>query len=252
MASQRGKINASLLFIVLQAILYAAFMTLDIRGTAGSLSSYIKYTVIILCFCYAVLYAGKGIIFIPENKRELWIRRLLVLALFFTVISDLFLLLLDYYLFGVITFIPVQLLYGLRLKLIDAKGNYNLRIFKQIITQLLITGVIMAFLTGLRTEINLLLIVTVFYFICIVTNVIHAIRLAATIKRDRSILFFALGMLLFLLCDINVGLFNMGGFLALPENIYNPIYEAASILMWTFYAPSQVLITLSGQRSGQH
>lgn len=251
MASQRNKVNASIPFIGLQLVLYAAFMALDITEAAVGLSCYIKYTVIILCFCYAYLCAGKGIIFTSANRRELWIRRLLVLAMLFTLISDLFLLILDYYLFGVLSFIPVQLLYGLRLKLIDSKGHHYRRTLKQILAQLLITGITVALLIGLQTEINLLLIVTVFYFICIVTNVIHALLLAAATKGDRSNLLFALGMLLFLLCDINVGLFNMGGFLELPEHIYQPIYSAASILMWTFYAPSQVLITLSGHRSGR-
>jgi hypothetical protein len=52
-------------------------------------------------------------------------------------------------------------------------------------------------------------------------------------------------MVLFLLCDINVGIFNLSGFIALPERIYQMMYSVSSILMWTFYAPSQVLIALS-------
>jgi hypothetical protein len=51
-------------------------------------------------------------------------------------------------------------------------------------------------------------------------------------------------MVLFLLCDINVGLFNLSDFIT-PSPAYNIIYSISSILMWTFYAPSQVLIALS-------
>ena len=49
---------------------------------------------------------------------------------------------------------------------------------------------------------------------------------------------FAVGLTLFVGCDVCVGLFN-----ALPPG--SPPYSAASVGMWFFYLPSQVLITLS-------
>ena len=49
---------------------------------------------------------------------------------------------------------------------------------------------------------------------------------------------FALGLTLFAGCDICVGLFNV-----LPAA--SPLYFPASIGMWLFYLPSQVLIALS-------
>ena len=49
---------------------------------------------------------------------------------------------------------------------------------------------------------------------------------------------FALGLALFVGCDVCVGLFN-----ALPAP--SPLYSAASVGMWLFYLPSQALIALS-------
>jgi len=101
-----GKISIGLLFVLLQTILYVAFLTLDLAGRNIGLSSKIKFAMIILCFCYAFFgkkNAGRSIIFYLQ------------LALFLTVIADLFILILDYYFYGVLTFILVQQLYGIRL-----------------------------------------------------------------------------------------------------------------------------------------
>ena len=53
--------------------------------------------------------------------------------------------------------------------------------------------------------------------------------------RQRA---FALGLTLFVGCDTCVGLFNV-----LPAG--SPLYFPASVGMWLFYLPSQVLIALS-------
>jgi len=63
--------------------------------------------------------------------------------------------------------------------------------------------------------------------------------------KSRDIRLFAWGMVLFLLCDINVGIFNLSGFINVGP-VYEVLYGISSISMWLFYAPSQVLIVLSG------
>ncbi len=247
-----AKKNASVwIFLAVQAILYATFLTLDLTGGSIRLTASIKYTIIIVCFCYALLMksAYKGILF------------LLQVGLFFTLISDLFILILDYYLVGVYTFLLVQLIYGLRLILLqeelsDASVKFErkgrkYRLFQFFLRRLLIqTGfaaVIYIVLQLVGVTPDPLLMVSVLYFIGILFNTITAVRLSVRDRKNRSNLLYATGMVLFLLCDINVGLFNLSGFISLPEEIYSVIYSLSSILMWTFYAPSQVLITMSGK-----
>ena len=74
---------------------------------------------------------------------------------------------------------------------------------------------------------------------------------AAAIKYrfNKGRVIYAAGMLLFLLCDINVGLFNMVGYVVVPENIYHILFSLSSILMWAFYTPAQVLIAVSSKYS---
>ena len=50
---------------------------------------------------------------------------------------------------------------------------------------------------------------------------------------------FALGLTLFVGCDVCVGIFNLPGLL--PD----ALYQFSRIGMWLFYLPSQVLIALS-------
>ena len=98
----------NVVFIVLQMILYVAFLTVDLTSDNAILSSYFKFTIIILCFCYALF---------SKNSTDKSILFCMKAALLFTLISDLFILILDYYLYGVLTFILVQQLYGIRLSM---------------------------------------------------------------------------------------------------------------------------------------
>lgn len=238
-----------LLFITLQAVLYTLFLTFDITGSQTVLSSYIKFSIIILCFCYALLL-GKS-----TDKSIIFVMRA---GLLFTVISDLFLLILDYYIYGVITFIIVQQLYGMRLLLCGISrqdktksmvGGRGAILFRRLTSRILVQAaaafLVCFILKLLDVTLEGLLILSIFYFVSIVTNVFTAVKSAARGPFCRSNVIFAAGMVLFLLCDINVGIFNITGFIALPEHIYQLLYSVSSILMWTFYAPSQVLIALS-------
>lgn len=239
---QRAK-KITILFVAVQLLLYAAFLIIDLTGGSAVLSSYLKFLIIILCFCYA-LFQGKS-----ADKSILFGMKT---AIFLTLISDLFILILDYYYYGVLTFIFVQQLYGIRIMM----ERYNIeieeeqkRLRRSFMLQLLLQAATMTIIcivlrrTG--TELDDLLISSVFYFISIVTNVIRGIITAVKKPKNRELVLFVVGMTLFLLCDINVGLFNLSGYVTLTKDIYNVVYSLSSILMWTFYAPSQVLISLS-------
>ncbi len=247
-------------FIFLQILLYASFLSLDMLGIGLALSKFIKFMIIILCFCFALLFArgaDKGILFCMKA------------ALLFTVVSDYFLLIKDIYLYGVITFIIVQQLYGVRLILAKLQvleysvtnkekiafgskgGKYELLLKLYLVrlgAQALITGLLITVFHYLRVAPNSLLCVSIFYFVSILNNTISASLFIKNSFKVKGDILFAVGMIFFLLCDINVGIFNMSSFINLPESVYHILYTASSILMWTFYAPAQVLISLSSTK----
>lgn len=222
-------------FIILQLILYISFLYLDITGGNILLSNYIKFTVVALCFLYVLLIRAKD-----NSKKTLLFLRL---ALFFTLISDMLILLLELYFYGVLTFIIAQQMHGIRISLLGKRNHLFNELLRRFSYQILFTFAVCLFLWKLNVSINALLTVSIFYFICILSNTIRSLHLAANF-RERGFIYLAAGLVLFLLCDINVGLFNMSDFL-LVGPVYGKIYLISSVLMWTFYAPSQILIALS-------
>lgn len=215
-------------FWSLQIINYIAFMVLDFCNRYTGISSMIKYVSIILCFLYVIL--GK------KKERSVYI----IAGLFFTVVSDYFLLLTDYFAAGMLSFCIVQTIYCI----------YCSRDMKQYMIkegiQLCITCVIfLVLLIGFPIEFDLVLIFSVYYFIHLVSNVLYSwIRS----KEGKYRKLFAIGMTLFLLCDIHVAIFNAGAYLSFsPMQAYQTIYAVASVVMWFYYLPSQVLIAQSGR-----
>ncbi len=235
-------------FLTIQGGCYAAFLFLDLRGDGISLSTGIKFSIILFCFLYA-LFGREG-----NGARDLLLVRS---ALFFTLVSDFIILFLptEAYIFGVGSFLIVQQLYGIRLKASDnlrrglpEKTGFLASFFHRLTTELVFALIILLGLFFTEVRPDNLLIASVFYFVCLVHNVLTAVRLAALKPRVVSNTIFAAGLVLFLLCDINVGLFNLSGFIPFTGKTAELIYRMATILMWTFYAPSQVLIALSADR----
>jgi hypothetical protein len=243
------------LFITIQSILYGIFLTLDLTGNNNMFSSLIKYIIILLCFCYVLFYgrsAGKGIFLDVSNSQQYRMILVMRFALLFTVVSDTFLLIMNkFYILGVLSFLIVQQLYSIKLSIaIVCKNsisfsNLTKLSLRRFLIQGIITSVFCVILLKSGIDIDLLLFVTLYYFISIVTNVIMSLKVVLVYPQVKSNIIFAIGMILFLLCDINVGLYNLSGFLALSNQTYSVIYSISSILMWFFYAPSQVLIAIS-------
>lgn len=225
------------LFIIIQVILYLAFLYLDLEGGYYIISSYIKYFFIILCFLYTLINYN-----IAMKYRSFC----LILGLAFTLIADYFLLLLgNNFEYGIGAFVIVQQIYGIML-------DYSLRpmisnLFKRLLIQSSITFFITFLLYYLDANIELALILSTFYFNSILMNTFRAIKVSMASREDRRSALFALAMVLFVLCDINVGLFNLSTYLDLSVSVEIPIIRISSMLMWFFYAPSQALIALSSR-----
>lgn len=169
---------------------------------------WLKYAGILLCLLYALLWALRG-----GDK-------LVFPALLFTAAADWFLLIRKTHLiWGLILFLAVQSLYLIRLRRAGAAPHFRLRSM----LALLLGGAVFVF--RLASPLNLL---TALYFSQLLSNAILA-------WQAKKWLFGA-GLTLFACCDICVGMYNL-----------NLFHSFASVGMWLFYLPSQVLIVLSAR-----
>lgn len=218
MLSSRGKGGTQMKrqyiagFVAAEAVLYAAFLILDLTGR-GERTIWLKYAGILLCLAFALWCAFRGG------------HRLVPVALALTAGADWFLLVRgDHLVPGVVLFLGVQTVYFLRLRLAGADSAFWLRSGLALLLALALYRLNMA------SPLNLL---AVLYFSQLLSNTV----LAWTVRGRRRRLF-ALGLTLFVGCDLCVGLFNSG--LVSPG-----LYRLVSVGMWAFYLPSQVLIALS-------
>lgn len=196
------------LFLAAEAVIYAVFLTMDILSLGSTILW--KASAIALCLLFSLLRALQG--------RE----GLVTLAMAFTAGADWFLLVRnDHLMVGVALFLCVQAIYLIRLRRLGAPQAYWLRAGLALLAGLGLYALDMA------TPLNLL---AGLYFSQLLSNTL----LAWTIPNRR----FALGLTLFVGCDICVGLFNSG-------LVSGALYQIVSVGMWLFYLPSQVLIVLS-------
>lgn len=203
------------LFLALEAVLYAAFLTWDLT-IGGRGSNPIKYAGILLCLGYSLYLERRGG------------SRLVPAALTLTALADVFLLLLDsHYALGVGLFCLVQGLYLVRIfRSNGGKSLWGLRIVLFLLALLVLKRL------GLLLPLNVL---ALFYFSNFLCN-----ALASLGCPGRNMRLFSLGLWLFLCCDLCVGLFQS------PELASPAVGAFVQVGMWLFYLPAQVLIALSG------
>lgn len=210
-----------IIFIIVEAVIYAAFVFADFSGKE---STQIKYCGIALCFIYAVLSCrnGKDYVF-------------LCVAFVFTLVADWFLLVKNSdYVFGVAAFIVAQTVYLLRLI------SFGVNVKRTIIVRLVVTisAISVLFVADLADWLTVLVAI---YFVALVTNCVDSYTLFKYGAKNKL---FAIGLTLFILCDVSVGLNNFSSYFNVSA--INRLIKAATYLMWIFYLPSQVLIALSG------
>lgn len=174
----------------------------------------VKYAGILLCLGFSLLACAR------------WCGdRLVPLALALTAGADWFLLVRnDHYAVGIALFLGVQTVYLLRLRRAGASAAFPLR------AGLALAAGLGLYLLDLAVPVNLL---AGLYFSQLLSNTV-----LAWTRPDRRWRLFALGLVLFVGCDVCVGLFNV-----LPPA--SPLYPAVDLGMWLAYLPSQVLIALS-------
>ena len=185
---------------------------------------------IILVLLYSLLFKNKNISVL-----------LMQLAFVFTLASDTFLV-------GVApkiqwlamtTFFIVQSLYF-------AKMLLSIKAKKYVADNIAIRAILIgcAVLLGwlvLKEKLDYVAAISLMYF----ASIIHNVILAFVLFKKSPLM--ALGMLLFLCCDIVVGLNSaIGVYISVPEtSILYKIAFAQFNLAWTFYLPSQTMLALS-------
>ena len=234
--------RATYLFITAEVILYGVFLSIDFANSSYlRLGTYLKLFSILLCACYTQSIA------IQKRFYSQWICK----SFLFLIISDYFLLISNLYMYGVSTFLIVQMCYY---GFLDEVGQSKKKIYQRLLQYLLqnvcITGGVFCGLLWFQISIDATLAIATLYFITFIRNIIVAIRICDK-QGGHRILLFTIGLVLYFICDINVAIFNMGGYIELSSTLFLRVYQFSEIAMWMFYLPGIVLITLSNDISIQ-
>lgn len=214
--SSRNKLFVTIALV----IAYVSFLALDILGRYGA-STRIKYACIVglaLCALFRALSVKEGLS-----------ERLTAAALIFTCAADWFLLVKASsanMIPGVALFIPVQILYAARLV---GTGGFSWKVAVPVRLAAALAGGIAGALVGDGQLLTVL--VGIYFSQLVVSAVLETLR-----PREK---WFALGLWLFVCCDVCVGLNYM------PELLQEKLWGVISLGMWFFYLPSQYLIVFS-------
>ena len=189
---------------------------------------YVKFSYIVLCFIIALFSYWFC------RSRKDW--AFLAVAMGFTMMSDFFLLIVGNYTIGVFTFCLVHIAYIMRVSTLRQKR------LEQILS--IISGGGLAFFAFLFIPIlppvDPLLIIAFVYACLFVLNFICHIGYFREKGPGRKIML--AGLILFALCDIHVLMFNLHRFVSVPPEIA----LWGRMWIWVFYAPSQLLLAISG------
>ncbi len=227
----------TILFITLEAFIYITYLSMDFLSLHTlKISDIFKYSGIVLCFIYTLVQNAAD----QFSKRQ---SRCLLACAFLVLFSDYCLLFTTHYLPGVIIFILVQCLYFTAM----ARPRL-LPHFLALSAALAIPAAL--FLNSLCKLNGPLINAAAIYMSMLVINIVCAVRYFYK-SRNVPALLFALGMVLYSLCDLSVGLMNLPAFFGpqTPRLLYifaSPYFqEITTYAMWLFYLPAQVLIALS-------
>ena len=215
-------------FVAVEIIIYIIFNVLAAIHPDDPV--YVKYAGVILC-----LVVSAVMIWLIRDRDAI----VLTCAFFFTVVSDMFLLILDDLLeIGVGTFIIVQFVYLYRLYAYRLKTIWITLIVRAVLFVIVIS--ILAATVG----VNLLIAEVCIYIVMLVCNCVDAFLLS---RRGIKNILFGVGLVLLLCCDICIGLYQ-GGMIGI--DLPRKTADAIQSLIWIFYMPSQVLIALTVNRGG--
>lgn len=217
--SNKGKIIAASLFFAVQILFWISLITTGKE----------HFTSIALSCSFAILSFAK-------SKNYAFIQAGLV----FTVIADIFLVVCNpiIQLPAMISFSFTQICYFLKLYLeTERKAERHIHISLRAFS---VVVIIVATIVVLKEKTDALSLVSMFYYANLALNVVFAF---VHLKKSP---FFAVGLLLFILCDTVVGFKELsnsylsGGIIDVVNNVLSGANWA-----WIFYIPAQALISFS-------
>lgn len=215
-------------FLCLESLFFALFVACDLTGRDFVFSSTAwKFSVIVA----ALLYVAFELYRTKKGDKLLCRRLFLLFAMGMTLVSDVFLLVLDEnYTVGVCTFFCAQIFHALE------TPRSKKRLIISFSLRFGVTAVTLAVL-GVLKLFDPLYIAVAFYAPELLGNLAeHVVGVFQNRGEERArSLILAVGFFLFFLCDLCVGLSNIG-------------VTGVSIWIWIFYAPSQALIAISSGR----
>lgn len=214
-------------FVALQVVLFPLIQLLP-----GKISAIFSYTSIVLVGLYALVTI--------RGERSGHILRLGIL---FTLFADYFLVLSDdSELRGVLCFCVTQVCYFVYL--LVAEERTRVRIYNAVSRVALSVALVAVAFIVLGDGTDALAIASVLYYGNLVANVIFAFL---RFREERT---FAIGLLLFSMCDLCIGLDVLFDSYLELDFASSFFYGAHHNLPWVFYQPSQVLIGLRlGEKS---
>lgn len=184
----------------------------------------VRYASIALCFVFSLFAFAEEKAF--ENKKQY-----VVIGLFFTCISDFFLVVLNqYFAVGVGFFFIVQIWYFLYL----TSSYGRTRQISILVGRIAASVALSVVLFSIIEKKDFLVLGAVFYAVFFIHNI------AIGIKDFAQTPLFVVGLILFICCDICVALTNM--------DVIFTSFSFRNItkwLIWFFYIPSQVCISCS-------
>ena len=200
--------------------------------TAGEMCRLFQYALVLMCFAFAC-----------GHRNETVDGLLAVGALLCTAGADFFLVALKeaQWIPGMAVFCGAQLLWALRLLLMEEGRGRLLHLLTLGLTcgTLLVVAVILA-----RGADPVLLMGAVYASLLLTTVVFGWI--------SPKNLLFTLGMTLFLGCDLFVAVNNAALYLELDAHpLLKALHDIPFNMMWAFYGPSQMLLSLSSTREGR-
>lgn len=205
---------SSFIFLAVEAALFCTFVTMDVMN--HSAENIVKYIAIALV----------GIMGLRAGKQRDNI--VVTAALLFTMLADVFLILVGNFALGVATFICVQTCYTIRFSFMSGKPLVG-ELLKRLLPGLILGSVATYFL-GIDVGI------VVAYACSFAVNFVHGFELHI-LKPSARHLRFAIGLFLFACCDICVGITNLR-----PGFLTEQMIRNAEIMTWIFYLPSQIFI----------
>jgi hypothetical protein len=222
-------------FVLPECFIYIAFTILDIGYEDPSLMR-VSVALKLLSIAICVVFLSRLTFVNPENRDA----RFMVLVMGLTLSSDVILLLTRQFTVGLVLFVIVQGLYSIRIqKRLNMKGVF--------VSGAVFIACLLFFMQKMPERFNyaLMLALGVFYALLFTWNIVSIMIKRSNDDYDRRL--FAVGLILYALCDINVAIYNFPSFF--DSNVFlSRIYASSGLAMWLFYLPGQVALTLSVRR----